>query len=129
MIKVILAYVVASVAVAHNILDYGAVVDEITHDAEVANSNAIKAAIQAANSDDNDDRLVEIPAHTFSTLPIRNENINNITMQIDGTILASKDWKSYTTTVDLILGTQIDHVLSFYDSCNLLFTGSGVIDG
>ena len=86
----------ASNCAAHNILDYGAIVDKTSHHAEVTNSMAIQEAILAAHSDENDDRVVEIPAGlTFSSLPIRSDFVKDITIQIDGTLLASKDYKSY----------------------------------
>jgi len=59
------------VTFAHNILDFGAVVDDSSYKTEVANSNAIVMAFLAANSTENDDRTVEISAgHTFSSMPI-----------------------------------------------------------
>jgi hypothetical protein len=86
---------------------------------------AIQEAILAANSTDNDDRLVEIPAYTFSSLPIRSDNIDNITMQIDGKVLVSKDYKSFPNRDE----RNIEDFLAFYDSNDLVFEGTGVIDG
>ena len=96
MLKTLSAFIVASTCVAHNILDYGAIEDKTTHHAEVTNSMAIQEAMMAANSDENDDRTVEIPAgRTFSSLPITGNDIKKITFIIDGTLLCSKDFNSF----------------------------------
>ena len=114
-----LALITASVA--HNILDFGAIVDESTHSAELANSEAILNAILAADSDDNDDGLVEIPSGmTFSSLPVRTVNLTDVTIQIDGTLLVSKDFESFPAKSDFLM---------FFDARNLTFKGQGVIDG
>ena len=110
----------ATTCVAHNILDYGAIVDKTTNYAEVTNSMAILDAIMAAHSSDNDDRVIEIPAgHTFSSFPIRADNVKNITIQIDGTLLLSKDFKAFSA----------DGFLTFHDTEDLTFKGTGTIDG
>ena len=122
--KALAALMCASNTAAHNILDYGAIVDKTSHHAEVTNSMAIQEAILAANSDDNDDRVVEIPAGmTFSSLPIRSDNLKDVTIQIDGTLLASKDYKSYPirTHESKSQGDKIEDFFAFYDSDGLTF--------
>ena len=92
--KALLTFFVATTCFAHNILDFGAIVDEVTHEAEVANSKAIHDAIMAAAT--GEDRSVLIPSGlTFSSLPIHVANVTDIEVVIDGTILVSKDHKSY----------------------------------
>ena len=86
---------------------------------------AIQEAILAANSTDNDDRVVEIPAFTFSSLPVRSEHIINITVQIDGTLLVSKDYKSFPNKDS----NNIEDFFTFRFCHDLVFKGEGVIDG
>ena len=49
-------------ASAHNVLDFGAIPFEITNGIEYANSVALLNAIMAANSTDNTDNTVLVPA-------------------------------------------------------------------
>ena len=95
MLRVIIASFIAS-AFAHNILDFGAIEDDTSLTTDQANSDALHKALQAANSTDNEDRTIMIPAgKTFSSLPICAENLANVDFVIDGTLLASKHHLHY----------------------------------
>ena len=48
--RALIAFLAASMCAAHNILDYGAIVDKVAHHAELTNSMAIEEAILAAHS-------------------------------------------------------------------------------
>ena len=81
---------------------------------------AILDAIMAAHSSDNDDRIVEIPAgHTFSSFPVRANDLKNITFQIDGTLLLSKNFEAFSA----------DGFFAFDDTEDITFKGTGTIDG
>ena len=76
----------------HNILDYGAVSGKDSLKAERANQDAFIKALKAANETESlNDREVYVPANmTFHSLPIRVDQLYNVTLTIDGTIKASK---------------------------------------
>ena len=129
MLKAVLAYLIATTCVAHNILDFGAIQDKITHHAEVTNSMAILDAIMAAHSSENDDRVVHIPQGLWSSYPIRAENVKNITIQIDGVLILSKDFKNFPNRQPGEMDHLVEDFLSFHDCEDLKFQGSGEIDG
>jgi polygalacturonase len=84
------------VAAVRNIMDFGAIPDLEDTATAYANTNAIAAAINAANAADSTDREVHVPADmTFTLMPIQMSNLNNLTITVDGTLLASKNWLDY----------------------------------
>ena len=124
-IKALIAITFASACVAHNILDFGAIVDETSVESESTNAYAFTQAILAANSSLNEDNTVEISAgQTFSLLPISVDQVSNIDFKIDGTLLASKNFRAWNTT-----SIAIANFLHFEQSENLTFSGTGVVDG
>ena len=51
-------------------------------------------AIKAANSSTKDERRVLVPADlTFTMMPVYATNIKKVTLQIDGVLQASKNYK------------------------------------
>ena len=79
----------------HNILDYGAVPDLEDTATAYKNGDAIAAAIYAANSTDSD-REVLVPANTtFTFMPVTVSHLLNITITVDGNLLASKNHLDY----------------------------------
>jgi len=48
-------------------------------------------------------------------------------MQIDGTLLVSKDYKSFPNRLDD--ESRIEDFLAFYSAVDVVFKGTGVIDG
>ena len=57
---------------------------------------------------------------TFSSLPVRTVNLTDVTIQIDGKLLVSKDFESLPAKSDFLM---------FFGAKNLTFKGEGVIDG
>jgi hypothetical protein len=111
----------------HNILDYGAVPDGrlITYHDTVANSEALRSAILAAN-EDTTDRIVEVPAgYNFTIFNVTVDSIYNIEFQFDGQILVSKDYKNFPTYSN----GRVTDIFVINDSTNLKFYGTGIVDG
>lgn len=78
---------------AHNIMDYGAIpnLEDVT--TAFKNGDAIAAAIAAANAEGELDREVLVPAgYNFTHMPVYASHLNNLTITVDGTLLASKSW-------------------------------------
>lgn len=75
---------------AQNILQFGAVPDEDTLQAQTLNAHALDAAIKKANSSESlgDARIVMIPKGKFYTLPFTIHYCNNIVIEIRGKIAA-----------------------------------------
>ena len=71
-----------------NILDFGAIPNEDSIEAEQANAQAFADAVVAANyTTDGSPREVHIPAdQTFQMMASWFEGLNNITITIDGTV-------------------------------------------
>ena len=109
-----------------NILNFGAVPDVTDSKSEYMNSYAFTKALEAAsNGDFGEDRRVLVPADTvFSFMPtITTEGLEDVVIQIDGTILLSKNFKDYQTY-------EYDDVfIQHKDAKNLTHRGDGVIDG
>ena len=94
---------------AFDIRDYGAIADETKVQTEIINSEAFMDAIAAANATSTEERRVIVPEGlTFSCMPINIQNITNVTIQIDGTILVSKNHKKYP-----LEGSSVSDFLAF----------------
>ena len=93
---------------------------------------ALNDAIIAANwTDVLEDREVYIPAgHTFHMMPVKLENLYNITLTVDGTVYASKRFHSWPTTVNLDkMKYKLWNVWEFSNVHGFKLQGSGTIDG
>lgn len=127
----IFSVIASTCTAAHNIIDYGAIEKLIDLDTEKINSNALHQAILAANSTENEDHMVIIPAgKTFSSLPIPAiTDISNVHIVIDGTLLVSKDVNSYKADLEKWRNPTdlyvIEEFLTFRDVENITFSGSG----
>ena len=101
---------------AHNIIDFGAIENDSSVEAEQTNVEAILNAFKAANSTDNDDNIVLIPeGKTFSALQLGGwiANVKNVEVVIDGTLLMSKNYKNFTTLADLLHKPIDDDIAPF----------------
>lgn len=79
----------------HDIRDYGAVPDLTDTASAFKNGDAIAAAINAANATASD-REVLVPAnYTFTFMPVTVADLVNLTITVDGTLLASKHHLDY----------------------------------
>lgn len=75
----------------HSIDDYGAIANDSSNAAGHANSMAIINAMNAANQNATD-RTVLIPSgKVYNSFNVSFENLVNVTLQIDGTFVASND--------------------------------------
>ena len=74
-----------------DIRDYGAIANDDSLNAEQTNAAAFEKAILAANSTMDSDRIAYVPSNlTFHMMPVEVHNLFNMTITIDGTIMASK---------------------------------------
>ena len=123
------AIALALTRASHSILDYGNVTQGLnpTEDQEKENTAAFLRAIYAANASDTD-RVMEVPKGVkFSMFPIRAENMEDVTFDINGAVLATKRWLSWP-----IQGNYYDILFQIDNSKNLVFkssTKSGSLDG
>ena len=93
--KIAAALFVTNVDALHDIRDYGALTDDDSLNAERVNAQAFMDAIVAANmtmgTAAEGDREVLIPANcTFNMMPAYAEDLNDLTITVDGTVKASK---------------------------------------
>jgi polygalacturonase len=103
---------------------------------ETLNSECFVEFLKAANSSDSD-RTVLFPAGTVvSMMPMIVSNLRNVTISIDGTVLASKNWKEWpylSQPSNDLQGKVRYHDLWVFDNCDGLNlnspASSGVIDG
>lgn len=80
----------------HNIMDYGAIPDLDDVATAFKNGDAFAAAIEAANAEGELDREVHIPAdHKFTFMPVAATGLRNITITVDGLLLASTAHRHY----------------------------------
>ena len=115
---------------AISIDDYGAVRNNFTYAASVANGAALYRVLQAANagSHANDTRRVLIPAATnYSMLPSQDvSRLSDVTLQLDGTLWAWTDvrplWPNASSGGCL-------NFLQFNDCDRLVLTGNGTVEG
>ena len=84
--------VVLVVSCVYDIEQFGAVAHSDTVSDQFRNSKAILAAVQAANSSEGE-RIVRIPNSKFYSMPIRIEDVHNISIEIAGKLIASKNVK------------------------------------
>ena len=85
-------------------------------------------AIKAANSSTKDERRVLVPADlTFTMMPVVVSNIKNVTIQIDGVLQASKNYKQWPTTQGEV--AEVHHFMEFEDVEDLVVEGKGTVDG
>ena len=113
-----------SLSMAFDIRDFGAVADDDSLSAEQINGQAIMDAIVAANYTDTD-RTVFVPNMTFHCMPVWATHINNITFQIDGTIMLSKRHHK----IPLRKEKKIRDMFFFEDVDGLTVQGVGTVDG
>ena len=127
----IFSVIACTLVAAHNIIDYGAIEKVVDLATEKINSDALHRAILAANSTEDEDRKVIIPAgKTFSSLPVPAiTDIANVEIVIDGTLLVSKDFNSYKADLEKWRNPTdlyvIEEFLTFRDVENITFSGSG----
>ena len=107
----------------HNIMDYGAVLNNTSTETCNLNSAAIEKAFDAAITSIND-REVLIPVGNFYSMPIQATNASYINFTIDGTLWACSDNKNWPTT-----GNSVWDFMNFTDMNHFTIQGSGVIDG
>jgi len=120
----IFAFMVASIA--HKISDFGAIPNNKSSDCVILNGKAIEQAIIAANS--TLDRLVLIEGNSiYHMVPSSNlNNLINITIQIDGTLVA---WDGDLSFWPRDGSNNSMTMLSVSNSYNVTFTGNGIIEG
>merc|ERR1711957_840335 len=111
MLALILVLVTAVNGV-HNIMDYGAVLNNTSTETCNLNSAAIEKAFDAAITSISD-REVLIPVGNFYSMPIQATNASYINFTIDGTLWACSDNKNWPTTGnsvwDFMNFTDMDH--------------------
>jgi polygalacturonase len=111
---------------ALNIDDFGAIWNDTSYEASIANGQAFNSALKAANS--GSDRAVTIEAgKVYTMLPAGGvDGLVNVTIQLDGEIYAwggpESDWP-----VDQSGGVLA--LISLTNTQGLVVTGTGLIDG
>jgi hypothetical protein len=75
----------------YNILDFGALPHTDHLSAHFANQKAFLEAVNKANSTNTTERIVKVPKGVFYTMPMRMENLKNVTFIIEGRLAASKN--------------------------------------
>ena len=118
---------------AHSILDFGAVPNDYSVQAEVNNSRALYDTFMAANSTGNSDNIVLVPfGMNFSSLPIDNRlnDIYNVELVVDGTLLMSKHFRHYKSYESTSNGNGAISPFIFLQDCgDIVIRGKGTIDG
>ena len=72
-----------------------------------------------------EDREVYIPANmTFHSFPVYTQNINHLTLTIDGTLKASKRNNLYP-----VFDGRVRHIIQFNSMKDLRIRGIGTVDG
>lgn len=97
---ILLFLLLAHALSSQNILNFGAIANEDSLHAQTATANAINQAIIAANSSTStgDARIVVIPKHRFYSLPIKINYCRNITIEIQGKLIACNRIKNWPRT-------------------------------
>ena len=116
---------------AYDIRDYGAVANDDSLHAEEKNTWAFLQALSAANSTDVEaDREVLVPGDlTFNMLNLQAAYIKNVTITIDGTIMASKRNHHYKTSTNGKGKTKVIDFFDFFEVHNFKIQGRGTVDG
>ena len=111
---------------------FGAVANDSTIAASLANGVAIFMALEAANQANSSSRTVLVPAgSTYTVLPhAPSTHLANVTLQIDGILVASTNISAWPRMPPPyhIDSTALD-VLFFGDCTNVTVRGLGVVDG
>ena len=108
-------------------MDYGAIPDLEDSGTAFTNADAVAAALEAANLAGETDREVLVPAnYNFTFMPIVVSGLNDITITVDGTLLACKNYLDYPHPEG---GGDSPDLIVFSEITNLLWQGTGVIDG
>jgi len=99
--RLFIALILSSVVnAAHNILNFGAIPGKTDLGTEYGNAAAFYKAVMFANKHSRD-REVLIPANlTFSMVPVQSfNNVTNVTITVDGTVLLSEKHDAFPTIV------------------------------
>lgn len=88
--SIILLLLIVSGSCIFDIDQYGAVANSDTVNDQFKTQQAILSAIRAANVSQGE-RIVRIPAKKYYSMPIRVEHAHNITIEIVGKLIASKN--------------------------------------
>ena len=109
---------------AHSIDDYGAVPNNPSEEAAIANTKAITAALKAANTS-TDDRTVLVPSgEAYHYFMVSADHLINVVLQVDGTLIVSNNITSSQWPKDG------DYASFYFTNCKgLTLTGYGKIDG
>lgn len=108
-----------------NILDEGAILNTDTIISQFQNSKIIKNSILKANSSETD-RVVKIPKGKFYSMPIVLHDLYNITILIEGKLIASKNILKWTKKPN---SPKYEDFIYISDSCLVKIAGGGKIDG
>jgi hypothetical protein len=83
-----------------DITKFGAVANSDSVPDQFRNQQAILAALSAANASAID-RVVRIPAHKFYSMPIRVTNMHNVSIYLEGRLIASKNVRHWPRQHDV----------------------------
>ena len=95
-----------------DITHFGAVPNSDTISDQFKNAKAILDAIKAANASLSSERVVRIPDKRFYSMPIRVENVHNVTISVVGKLIASKNVKHWPR--QQAIPTYYEDFLSFW---------------
>lgn len=110
-----------------DITHFGAVPNSDTVTDQFKNQKAILDAIKAANASNATERIVRIPDKRFYSMPIRVENVHNVTISIVGKLIASKNVKNWPR--QHAKPTYYEDFFSFWGCTYIEIEGGGKIDG
>ncbi len=92
--SILLLLLIVSGSCIFDIDHYGAVVNSDTVNDQFKTQQAILSAIKAANASTGE-RIVRIPARKYYSMPIRVEYAHNITIEVMGKLIASKNVRNW----------------------------------
>lgn len=109
-----------------DITQFGAVPNSDVLGDHFKNQRAILSAIAAANASSGE-RIVRIPNKKFYTMPIRVDYGHNITIEVVGKLIASKNVRNWPREPEN--PTYYEDFVSFHHCTHITINGSGTVDG
>jgi len=108
-------------------VDYGVHLGrDVSYEQEKANARAFEQAASDANVTD---KVVTFSEGVLSMSNIELWSLYNVRFEIDGTILATKNWEDWPTDAGHKNSVNHLHFWQVNDCNNITFAGSGTIDG
>lgn len=127
MIKLLTSVLSVITTQAISFEEFGAIPSNTTTAVANINADALVSCLSSRNSTNDSDCVV--PSGNWTFYPVSATNMTNVTLTIDGNVIASADYLNWPHSEGVGRGAIYNDLFNFTDSTNFTIRGKGVVDG